>query len=62
MLPRPPWYPEDGPVEYIFNQVDNHLKYIGRDRVRTVDDLIPAIRAGVAAVRGIGATFLHCGY
>jgi len=61
VIPRPAYYPVDGPIEYVFNQVECGL--IARvNHVRTEADLIRETMNIVANVGGFNETFRHCGY
>jgi len=63
MLPRPAYSPSDGPIEYIFNIVEQALQkdmYL----IRTEDDLLRHTNQIVANIDAntIDNTFIHCGY
>lgn len=61
IVPRPPWYPVDGPIEFVFNQYEMGLRerlYV----IRNTDDLINHTHQVIANIRGIPETFAHCGY
>lgn len=60
-IPRAAYYPADGPIEYIFNQVELGLRR-NLYNVRTDDDLVACTRRVFGAVEGIEETFRHCGY
>jgi hypothetical protein len=61
VVPRPAYYPVDGPIEYVFNQVECGL--IARvNHIRTEADLIRETMNVVANVGGFDETFRHCGY
>lgn len=59
--PRTAYYPQDGPIEYVFNQLEGLL----RQRLYTVhndNDLIRAVHECITALTRIQETFIHCGY
>jgi transposase len=59
--PRPPYMPCDGPIEYVFCQLEGR---INRDiaYIDSVNDLMTSIRNIIANLGGFDATFAHCGY
>jgi DDE superfamily endonuclease len=62
IMNRPPYSPVDGPIEYVFNEIENQLK--GRlYQIANHNDLNVAMHA---IITGLGAnfdaTFVHCGY
>jgi len=61
VLCRAPYMPSDGPIEYVFNQVDVHLKKL-QDKVMTDTDLVTAMTTVLSNISGLDATFVHCGY
>ncbi|KAJ1440855.1 hypothetical protein B484DRAFT_466010 [Ochromonadaceae sp. CCMP2298] len=61
IVPRPPYRPEDAPIEYCFNQVETTLKSRFYT-IKTEGDLIREVHAAVRAVHGVRETFVHCGY
>ena len=61
VLARPPYRPVDGPIEYIFNQLQLDLTH----RIHTIKneaDFIAAVNAIITNLGGFDATFQHCGY
>lgn len=62
-LPRCPYAPFDGPIEYVFNSLEGHLKnrlhviHTNADLVREVNNII-----GQLAQQGFRRYFVHCGY
>ncbi len=61
IVPRPPYRPCDGPIEYVFNQLEQRLKdklYVIRSDV----DLVHWVNIIVMNLSGFDATFVHCGY
>jgi hypothetical protein len=61
ITPRPAYYPADGPIEYIFNQIEMGLSQ-NLYKIRTDDDIIACTRFVFTNLQGIDATFRHCGY
>ena len=61
LVPRPAYYPADGPIEYIFNQVETGLR-LNLYNIRNDYDVIACTRFVFSRVQGIEATFRHCGY
>mmetsp|Transcript_3698 Transcript_3698/g.8392 ORF Transcript_3698/g.8392 Transcript_3698/m.8392 type:complete len:276 (+) Transcript_3698:488-1315(+) len=60
-IPRPPHRPQDGPIEFIFNQLEVALQ----QRMYQVTDetaLVGAVHACISNLKGFRETFLHCGY
>ena len=61
IVARPPYMPCDGPIEYIFCQLEAALsKNLGP--ISSIDDLITSVRNIVSALKGPDKTFQHCGY
>jgi transposase len=63
IIPRPPYAPEDGPIEFIFNYIENMLQqrcYL----IKTLLDLEWHIFDIIATItpQQITNTFIHCGY
>ena len=60
---RAPYWAVDGPIEYIFNTIQNALK-INMPRIKNVDDLIVEINNAVASIpqETIQNYFKHCGF
>jgi transposase len=63
IIPRPPYQPRDGPIEYIFNYIEGCLKK-RMYRIRGVNSLFGHIFDIVASItrEHITNTFIHCGY
>jgi hypothetical protein len=61
IVPRPAYYPVDGPIEYIFNQIECGLKermyYIMNET-----DLVREVYNIITNIQGLDETFAHCGY
>ena len=60
---RAPYWAVDGPIEYIFNTIQNTLT-INMPRIRNVDDLINELNNAVARIpqKELQRHFEHCGY
>ena len=59
--PRPPYRPNDAPIEFVLNQIEIGL----RSRMYEITNgaqLQQAIHQIIGNLNGIHATFLHCGY
>lgn len=61
VLRRPPYRPSDGPIEYVFNQVQIQLTRRMYD-IKNDNDLKRVMTSILSNLRGIEATFVHCGY
>jgi len=62
--PRPPYMPEDGPIEFAFCQLENQLN-LNIAHISTIDGLATSIRnilANLGNDGGFHSTFIHCGY
>jgi hypothetical protein len=58
---RAPYYPVDGPIEYVFNTIQQELTY----RMHFIHDLPTLhahINAIVASLDEFQSYFVHCGY
>ena len=61
IIPRPAYYPEDGPIEYVFNALENGI--VRRlHEICVEDDLIHAIHQTIAEITNTDMFFIHCGY
>ena len=61
VLQRPPYRPVDGPIEYIFNQLQNQLTL----RAGEISDDVTfsaLVHSILTNLGGFDATFVHCGY
>lgn len=58
---RPPYCPQDGPIEYVFNVIENDLT-LRMYQIRTKDDLERHMYNVIAGVGNTDAFFVHCGY
>ena len=61
VLPRPPYRPCDGPIEYQFNTIAGELQK-RLHLIRGTQDLQQAMYDIVANLHGFDASFTHCGY
>jgi hypothetical protein len=64
VVPRPPYRPQDGPIEYIFNQLEGKLR-TKMYQIHNDGDLVVAVHNSIAELSltgGFRNTFLHCGY
>jgi transposase len=59
--PRPPYMPCDGPIEYVFCQLEGRLNK-DISNIHNLADLMRAINTAVANLGGFDATFAHCKY
>ena len=60
-MARPPYRPEDGPIEYVFNQYESGLR-LKLYSIHTSEDLVRETHQILANIGGIQQTFHHCGY
>ena len=62
MVPRPADYPEDGPVEFVINEIELGL----RQKLHVIRNHHALVREVHSVIRGLGinfaASFQHCGY
>jgi len=61
VLARPPYRPVDGPIEYVFNQLQQELSH----RIHHIPNeaaFVQEVHAIVTNLGGFDATFQHCGY
>lgn len=61
IIPRPPYTPEAGPIEFIFNQIETKLQQ-QQYHFDNDDEYLTAIFNALHEIRGIQQSFLHCGY
>ena len=61
IVPRPAYYPEDGPIEYVFNALENGIT-MRLHEIRDEDALIHAIHQSIAEIGNTDPFFAHCGY
>ena len=62
VVPRPAYYPVDGPSEYFFNQIEQKLSQIYIILRRNENDLIAAITTIFTNLQNLNRTFRHFGY
>mmetsp|Transcript_29169 Transcript_29169/g.67786 ORF Transcript_29169/g.67786 Transcript_29169/m.67786 type:complete len:89 (-) Transcript_29169:70-336(-) len=63
VLARPKYRPQDGPIEYVFNQLQRELSKIIHT-IANEHEFVQAITTIITNITGasIDATFVHCGY
>ncbi len=61
VVPRPAYYPVDGPSQYFFNQIEQKSSQ-NLYNIRTENDLVAAITAIFTNLQNLNPTFRHCGY
>uniref|UniRef100_A0A7S2GES8 Integrase catalytic domain-containing protein n=1 Tax=Octactis speculum TaxID=3111310 RepID=A0A7S2GES8_9STRA len=61
VIQRPPYRPVDGPIEYIFNQLQNGLKSMMHE-ISSDSDFRSAVQTILSNVSVLDQTFVHCGY
>jgi len=61
IVPRPPYSPALGPIEYIFNDLEIGLRR-NLYRIQSQCDLVNCAREVFLSLRGFDETFKHCGY
>ena len=59
--PRPPYMPCDGPIEYVFCQLQGKLNK-DINNIHNLNDLERSIYTAVANLRGFHNMFAHCSY
>ncbi len=60
-MARPAYRPNDAPIEYFFNQVEQGLKSRMYE-IKTEADFVAAVHNIIANLQGVRATFEYCGY
>ena len=58
---RAPYYPVDGPIEYVFNTVQHDIA-LSMYQIHTIRDLIMKIHAVVRSMTNFVNYFVHCGF
>jgi len=58
---RAPYYPVDGPIEYVFNTIQGVLR-IRNDVIIDGSSLINELRLAIAAIPSFEPYFINCGY
>lgn len=61
VIPRPPYFPQAGPIEFVFNQIDRRLQE-NYASISSEDEMIRKMNEILFNLHGIKETFLHCGY
>ena len=59
---RVPYYPVDGPIEYVFNTVQSHLDINMHKVANNGGDLCNQTRIAIAAITTFVSYFENCGY
>jgi len=58
---RAPYYPVDGPIEYVFNSLQVAL-WINMHKIRTGPNLLHQVSIAIAGMQSFEPYFIHCGY
>ena len=58
---RAPYYPVDGPIEYVFNTLQCYLR-LNNGSITDGPTLVGAINAGIGNMTTFTPYFTHCGY
>ena len=58
---RAPYYPVDGPIEYVFNTLQCFLR-IHNGSIACGPTLLQAINVGIGNITTFTPYFAHCGY
>ena len=58
---RFPYYPVDGPIEYVFNTLQCYLR-LNNARITDEPSLVATIHAGIGSMASFTPYFTHCGY
>ena len=61
ILCRPPYYPADGPIEWIFNQLGCELRNRSGE-IKNIKQLLEHIHIIFANMKGFEGTLKKCGY
>jgi hypothetical protein len=61
LLYRPPYYPEDGPIEYVFNNIETQLKAHFYN-IRDEETFRAAMQTILHGMHNFVNFFTHCGY
>ena len=56
-----PYYPVDGPIEYVFNTIQHDIA-LSMYEINTICDLINKIRASVRSLNNFVNYFISCGF
>jgi hypothetical protein len=60
-LPRAPYWPVDGPIEYVFNTIECELRQ-RLYKIRSDADLCREVLNIISSLSNLGKYFVHCGY
>ena len=58
---RAPYYPVDGPIEYVFNTIQGILQ-VRMDRITDGDSLVQEMNVAIAAIPSFEPYFINCGF
>ena len=58
---RAPYYPVDGPIEYVFNTVQQSISFV-MYQIHDHDDLLVELNVQVGAIPDFVNYFRHCGF
>mmetsp|Transcript_4547 Transcript_4547/g.5103 ORF Transcript_4547/g.5103 Transcript_4547/m.5103 type:complete len:90 (-) Transcript_4547:448-717(-) len=58
---RAPYYPVDGPIEYVFNTLQAYLR-INMYRITNGETLVHEIHNGIASMDNFVQYFIFCGF
>jgi transposase len=61
IIERTPYNPWDGPIEYVFNQIEVRLK-TQLYHIRNNQDLYRELMQILGNLHNVAGTFQHCGY
>ncbi|GKY94018.1 hypothetical protein MPSEU_000368600 [Mayamaea pseudoterrestris] len=64
IIPRPPYQPKYGPIEYAFCMIGVQLREMSRQHwtVQHLEQAIHQVCAAIGRSGGFDRTFAHCGY
>lgn len=58
---RAPYYPVDGPIEYVFNTIQGILQ-VRMDRITDGDSLVQEMNVAIASIPSFEPYFINCGF
>lgn len=58
---RAPYYPVDGPIEYVFNTIQSILR-IRMDHITDGPSLLQELNVAIAGIPSFESYFLNCGF
>jgi transposase len=58
---RAPYYAVDGPIEYVFNTLQNYLR-INLPRITDNESLLHELDNAIASIYNFERYFIHCGF